>query len=106
MGCVKEYNAKAATQARYIIPVRLTVYEDRSFTFVTRTPPASDMLRKAAGIEKGISEFREGSVGKISKQQLREIAESKLADLNAGGVEEAMAIIAGTARSMGIEVGE
>jgi large subunit ribosomal protein L11 len=64
------------------------------------------MLRKAAGIEKGISEFREGSVGSISKQQLREIAESKLADLNAGGVEEAMAIIAGTARSMGIDVGE
>ena len=94
------------TQAGSIIPVHLTVYEDRSFTFVTRTPPASDMLRKAAGIEKGISEFREGSVGRISKQQLREIAESKLADLNAGGVEEAMAIIAGTARSMGIDVGE
>ena len=81
-------------------------YEDRSFRFVTRTPPASDMLRKAAGVEKGASEFRAGRVGKISKQQLKEIAESKLADLNAGGVDEAMAIIAGTARSMGIEVGD
>ncbi len=106
MGFVKEYNAKTANQAGAIIPVHLTVYEDRSFTFVTRTPPASDMLRKAAGVEKGASEFREGAVGSISKQQLREIAESKLADLNAGGVEEAMQIIAGTARSMGIEVGE
>ena len=106
MGFVKEYNSKTATQAGSIVPVHLTVYEDRSFTFVTRTPPASDMLRKAAGVEKGISEFREGSVGSISQQQLREIAETKLADLNASGVEEAMQIIAGTARSMGIEVGE
>jgi|TARA_B100001971_G_scaffold206078_1_gene224389 large subunit ribosomal protein L11 len=106
MGFVKEYNSKTATQAGSIIPVHLTVYEDRSFTFVTRTPPASDMLRKAAGVEKGASEFREGAVGSISKQQLKEIAESKLADLNASGVDEAMQIIAGTARSMGIEVGE
>jgi len=105
MGFVKEYNSKTATQAGSIVPVHLTVYEDRSFTFVTRTPPASDMLRKAAGVEKGASEFREGSVGSINKQQLRDIAESKLTDLNAGGVEEAMQI-AGTARSMGIDVGE
>ena len=106
MGFVKEYNSKTATQAGSIIPVHLTVYEDRSFTFVTRTPPASDMLRKAAGIEKGIAADRDGSVGRNSKQQLRELSESRLADLTAGGVEEAMAIIAGTARSMGIDVGE
>jgi len=106
MGFVKEYNSKTATQSGSIVPVHLTVYEDRSFTFVTRTPPASDMLRKAAGVEKGASELREGSVGSINRQQLRDIAESKLTDLNADGVEEAMQIIAGTARSMGIDVGE
>ncbi len=106
MGFVKEYNAKTANQAGTIIPVHLTVFEDRSFTFVTRTPPASDMLRKAAGVEKGTSDFHEGSVGRVSRQLLREIAESKMVDLNAGTVDEAMAIIAGTARSMGLEVGE
>ena len=106
MGFVKEYNAKTANQAGTIIPVPLTVFEDRSFTFVTRTPPASDMLRKAAGVEKGSSEARSGRVGNVSRQQLREIAESKMADLNAGSVDEAMSIIAGTARSMGIAVGE
>ena len=106
MGFVKEYNAKTANQAGTIIPVHLTVFEDRSFTFVTRTPPASDMLRKAAGVEKGSSESRSGSVGNVSQRQLREIAESKMADLNAGTLDEAMAIIAGTARSMGIAVGE
>ncbi len=106
MGFVKEYNAKTANQAGIIIPVHLTVFEDRSFTFVTRTPPASDMLRKAAGVEKGSSDSHSGSVGNVSRQQLREIAESKMADLNAGTVDEAMAIIAGTARSMGIAVGE
>ncbi|PKB70739.1 MAG: 50S ribosomal protein L11 [SAR202 cluster bacterium Io17-Chloro-G6] len=106
MGFVKEYNAKTANQAGTIIPVHLTVFEDRSFTFVTRTPPASDMLRKAAGVEKGSSEARSGSVGNVSRQQLREIAESKMADLNAGTVDEAMNIIAGTARSMGIAVGD
>ena len=106
MGFVKEYNAKTASEAGTIIPVHLTVYEDRSFTFVTRTPPASDMLRKAAGVEKGSSESRVAKVGRVSRQQLREIAESKAADLNAGSVEEAMSIIAGTARSMGIDVGE
>ena len=106
MGFVKEYNAKTANQAGSIIPVHLTVFEDRSFTFVTRTPPASDMLRKAAGVEKGSSDSNSGSVGNVSRQQLREIAESKMADLNASTVDEAMAIIAGTARSMGIAVGE
>ena len=106
MGFVKEYNAKTANQAGTIIPVHLTVFEDRSFTFVTRTPPASAMLRKAAGVEKGSSEARSGSVGNVSRQQLREIAESKMADLNASTVDEAMNIIAGTARSMGISVGD
>jgi large subunit ribosomal protein L11 len=86
--------------------VHLTVYEDRSFTFVTRTPPASDLLRRAAGIEKGASEFRQGKVGSVSRQALREIAETKLKDLNAPSVEQAMSIIEGTARSMGIEVRE
>ena len=106
MGFVKEYNARTANQAGTIVPVHLTVFEDRSFTFVTRTPPASDLLRKASGVEKGVSEHRAGNVGTITRQSLREIAESKLADLNAGSVDEAMAIIAGTARSMGIAVEE
>ena len=104
MSFVKEYNARTGDQAGTIVPVHLTVYEDRSFTFVTRTPPASDLLRKAAGVEKGASEFREGAVGSINRQALRGIAESKMADLNAASVEAAMAIIEGTARSMGIEI--
>jgi large subunit ribosomal protein L11 len=82
------------------------VYEDRSFTFVTRTPPASDMLRRAAGVQKGAGDFRVGKVGRISRQALREIAETKLKDLNAPSVEKAMSIIEGTARSMGIVVEE
>ena len=104
MGFVKEYNARTANDAGTIVPVHLTVYEDRSFTFVTRTPPASELLRKAAGVEKGASDFRQGQVGNISRGALREIAQTKLADLNAGSVEEAMLIIEGTARSMGIQV--
>ena len=104
MGFVKEYNARTANEAGTIVPVHLTVYEDRSFSFVTRTPPASDMLRKAAAVEKGASDIRQGRVGTISREALREIAQTKLPDLNAGSVEEAMAIIEGTARSMGIQV--
>ena len=104
MGFVKEYNARTANEAGTIVPVHLTVYEDRSFSFVTRTPPASDMLRKAAGVDKGSSDISQGRVGSISRDALREIAQSKLPDLNAGSVEEAMAIIEGTARSMGIQV--
>ena len=104
MGFVKEYNARTANEAGTIVPVHLTVYEDRSFTFVTRTPPASDMLRKAAGVDKGAADARQSGVGTISRDALREIAQSKLPDLNAGSVEEAMAIIEGTARSMGIQV--
>jgi large subunit ribosomal protein L11 len=106
MTFVKEYNSRTAAQSGTIIPVHLTVYEDRSFTFVTRTPPASELLRQAASIEKGASEARQGSVGSVSRQALREIAEAKAPDLNASSVEHAMSIIEGTARSMGILVAE
>ena len=106
MGFVKEYNSRTANQSGTIIPVHLTVYEDRSFTFVTRTPPASELLRKAASVDKGSSDSRQGSVGSISRQALREIAEAKSVDLNASSTEEAMSIIAGTARSMGIDIAE
>ncbi len=106
MNFVKEYNERTGPQAGTVVPVHLTVYEDRSFTFVTRTPPASDLLRRAAGVEKGMGDIREGRVGSVSQDSLREIAETKLKDLNASSVEQAMAIIAGTARSMGIRVQE
>ncbi len=106
MGFVKEYNSRTANQTGTIVPVHLTVYEDRSFTFVTRTPPASELLRKAASVEKGASDLRQGTVGSISRQALREIAETKAVDLNASSTEEAMSIIAGTARSMGIDIAE
>ena len=104
MEFVKEYNARTANDGGTIVPVHLTVYEDRSFTFVTRTPPASDMLRRAAGVEKGTGDIREGNVGTVTRQSLRDIAETKLMDLNASSLEGAMAIIEGTARSMGITV--
>ena len=104
MGFVKEYNARTADQAGTIIPVHISVFEDRAFTFVTRTPPASELLRKAATVDKGASDPGRGTVGTVERQALREIAEQKLADLNAPSVEEAMNIIEGTARSMGIEV--
>lgn len=89
-----------------IIPVEITVYADRSFTFKLKTPPASDLLRKAAGIEKGSGEPNKTKVGKVSRAQLREIAERKMEDLNAGDVEAAIRIVEGTARSMGIEVAD
>lgn len=106
MSFVKEYNERTGAQAGTIIPVQITVFEDRSFTFVTRTPPASELLRKALSIEKGAATAGRAKVGQISRQALREIAELKLKDLNAASVERAMAIIEGTARSMGIEVAE
>ena len=106
MTFVKEYNERTNTQTGTIIPVQITVFEDRSFTFVTRTPPASELLRKALSIEKGAATAGRTKVGQISRQALREIAELKLKDLNAASVERAMAIIEGTARSMGIEVAE
>ena len=104
MGFVKEYNARTANDAGTIVPVHLTVYEDRSFSFVTRTPPASELLRKAAGVDKGSPDIRQGRVGTVTRDALREIAQTKLSDLNAGSVDEAMLIIEGTARSMGIQV--
>ena len=104
MGFVKEYNERTSSQAGTIVPVHLTVFEDRSFTFVTRTPPASDLLRRAAGVEKGSGDARQGRAGTISRDSLREIAETKLKDLNANSVEQAMHIIEGTARSMGISI--
>ncbi len=104
MGFVKEYNARTADQAGTIIPVHISVFEDRSFTFVTRTPPASELLRKAAGVDKGASEPGQARVGAVDRDSLRDIAQLKLADLNASSVDEAMNIIEGTARSMGIEV--
>jgi large subunit ribosomal protein L11 len=106
MSFVKEYNARTAAQTGTIVPVHLTVFEDRSFAFVTRTPPASELLRKAASVDKGGADMRQGSVGTISRQALREIAEVKVTDLNAPSVEAAMSTIEGTARSMGIRVAE
>lgn len=100
----KSYNAQTASQKGLIVPVEITVYEDRSFTFVTKTPPASVLLKKAAGLEKGSGEPNKQKVGKVSREQIREIAELKLKDLNANDIEAAMRIIEGTARSMGIEV--
>ena len=105
MAFVKEYNEKTAAQAGTIVPVDLTVYEDRSFTFVVKSPPASDLLRKAAGIEKGSDNPRAEKVATIPVSKIREIAEIKMKDLNAADIEGAIRIIEGTARSMGIDVG-
>ena len=104
MAFVKEYNERTGSQAGTIVPVHLTVYQDRSFTFVTRTPPASDLLRRAAGIERGQGDARSPIGATISGDMLRGIAEDKMKDLNANSVEQAMNIIAGTARSMGIAI--
>jgi len=104
MQFVKEYNERTASMAGSVIPVELTVYEDRSFAFVTKTPPAADLLKKAAGVDKGSSTPKQGTVGTLSQQKLREIAEVKMKDLNATTVEGAMKILAGSARSMGIEI--
>ena len=101
----KEYNEKTASQSGQIVPADVTVFEDRSFTFVLKTPPASDMLRKAAGLDKGSSAQKRIKVGSISKAQLRDIATAKMRDLNAADVEAAERMIEGSARSMGIEVG-
>jgi len=104
MQFVKEYNERTAKNAGMIIPVEITVYEDRSFSFVTKTPPAADLLKKAAGLEKASGEPNKNKVGKVTKDQVKEIAETKMQDLNAADVEAAMRMIEGTARSMGIEV--
>ncbi|MBF2009657.1 50S ribosomal protein L11 [Chlorogloeopsis fritschii PCC 9212] len=100
----KEYNAKTADQAGTVIPVEISVYEDRSFTFVLKTPPASVLITKAAKIEKGSSEPNKRKVGSITKEQLRQIAQTKLPDLNANDIDAAMKIIAGTAKNMGVTV--
>jgi len=104
MAFCKDYNARTAKQVGVIIPVEITVYQDRSFTFVTKTPPASDLLKKAAGIEKGSGEAPREMVGSVTRQQIREIAQLKMKDLNALDLEGAERIIEGTARSMGIEI--
>jgi large subunit ribosomal protein L11 len=104
MEFVKDYNARTANQTGNIVPAQLTVFEDRSFTFILKTPPASDMLKKAAGITSGSGKNRQQKVGRVRVADLRRIAETKMPDLNANTVEEAMKIIAGTAESMGIEV--
>ncbi|QUH25427.1 50S ribosomal protein L11 [Serpentinicella alkaliphila] len=104
MGFCKEFNAKTADQAGLIIPVVISVYQDRSYTFITKTPPAAVLIKKAIGIESASGEPNKKKVGKITKAKIREIAELKMPDLNAASVETAMSMIAGTARSMGIEV--
>ena len=103
---VKKFNEATADKGADIIPVEITVYVDRTYDFVLKTPPASDLLRKAAGVEKGSGEPNKNKVGKVSMAKVREIAERKMPDLNANDVDQAAKIIAGTARSMGIEVSE
>jgi len=104
MAFCKEYNERTADQTGSIVPVEITVYNDNSFTFVTKTPPTTDLLKKALGVEKGSGTAGHEKVGKLSRDKLREIAELKAKDLNAISIEGAEQIIAGTARSMGIEI--
>jgi large subunit ribosomal protein L11 len=104
MDFVKQYNEKTAPMAGQVIPVEITILEDRSFSFITKTPPAGDMLKKAAGVEKGSGVPNREKVGSVSRAQVKEIAEVKMTDLNANDVEAAMKMVEGTARSMGIEV--
>lgn len=106
MAFCKEYNERTKDQAGLIIPVEITVFEDRSFTFITKTPPASVLLKKAANINSGSAEPNRKKVAKVDKTKVREIAEIKMKDLNAASVESAMRMIEGTARSMGIEIVE
>jgi large subunit ribosomal protein L11 len=106
MAFCKEFNEKTAKQAGLIIPIVMTVYQDKSFTFITKTPPAAVLLKKAAGIESGSAVPNKTKIGKVSKDKIKEIAELKMADLNAGSLEAAMSMIAGTARSMGLVVEE
>ena len=104
MEFIKAFNERTADQRGYVVPAEITVFEDRSFTFVLRTPPAADLLRKAAGVEKGSPTTGRDRVGRVSRDQVREIAQTKMADLNANDVDAAAKIVEGTARSMGIEV--
>ena len=102
MGFVKEYNEKTATQAGTVVPVEITIFEDRSFTFILKTPPTSTLLRQAAGLDKGAIEPGKEEVGSITDAQLTEIAKTKMPDLNANDIDQAMKIVEGTARSMGV----
>jgi len=104
MDFCKAYNAETESQRGTVVPAEITIFEDRSFTFVTKTPPAAVLLRQAAGVEKGAENARTEKVGSVSRDQLRKIAETKMPDLNALDLEGAMLQVAGTARSMGIEV--
>jgi len=104
MAFCKEYNERTASQAGSVIPVEITVYEDRSFVFVLKTPPASDLIKKAAGLEKGSPTQKREKVGSISQAQVRQIAETKMKDLNAMDLDAAMKMVEGTARSMGVEI--
>jgi large subunit ribosomal protein L11 len=104
MAFCKEYNARTASQAGTVIPVEITIFSDQSFTFVTKTPPAVDLIKQAAGVPKGSGKPNQDKVGKITRKQVRDIAELKLKDLNAYDVENAMRMIEGSARSMGINV--
>ena len=100
----KEYNARTSDQVGLVVPVEISVFEDRSFTFILKTPPASVLIKKAAGIEKGSGEPNRTQVGQITKSQLQDIAQTKMPDLNANDIEAAMNIVAGTARNMGVAV--
>jgi large subunit ribosomal protein L11 len=100
----KAYNERTSDKAGQVIPAQITIFEDRSFTFVLKTPPAADLLRKAAGIDKGAQTTKRETVGRISREQVRQIAETKMTDLNANDIDAAMKQVEGTARSMGIEV--
>ena len=104
MEFIKAFNERTASMTGYVVPAEITVFEDRSFTFVTKAPLATALIKRAAGIDLGSAQPNRDKVGKVTQQQLREIAETKLQDLNANDVEHAMRIVAGTARSMGIEV--
>jgi large subunit ribosomal protein L11 len=104
MDFCKQYNAATESQRGNVIPVEISIYEDRSFTFITKTPPAAQLIKKAAGVDKGSGEPHKNKVGSINRGQLRDIAQTKMPDLNAGSIEQAEKIIAGTARSMGINV--
>lgn len=100
----KDYNAKTAQNAGQVVPVEVTVYADRSFTFILKTPPVSDMIKKALNLEKGSGAPNKSKVGKLTQNQLRDIAQAKMQDLNASSVEAAMNLVAGTARSMGVDI--
>jgi large subunit ribosomal protein L11 len=104
MDFCKQYNAATESQRGNVIPVEISIYEDRSFTFITKTPPAAQLIKKAAGVDKGSGEPHKSKVGSITRDQLREIATTKMPDLNANSIEQAEKIVAGTARSMGINV--